>query len=362
MSDKRIKRRIEIIDIAKCIAIFMVILGHTSPNSELAGNPPMLTKILYSIHMPLFFFLSGLSMSPKPLKTREERRLFFRKMVLTVVIPYFLWALIYSNFNFPNVGWILYGSRVSLGKAGSVTSLWFLSCLFCARIFVQGIFTLFSHTKYGSQRPVYVIPAVVCLIIGALLPHREIGYPWCLDIAFVASACILLGVAFRDGVIKLSVQKAWVLFSFLIASVFLYGFLVHRLGDNFVIMMMCENTYGDPVFAIPLAVLGGFAVLLVSMLLKRMVDEWLYDANLKPMVYLGQHTMGVFLLHKPMLQEIFVPAFRKLLSTGPDILVRLLATVVSLVLSILLCILIEYYIPELVGIFSKDIIAGKEKA
>ena len=99
------------------------------------------------------------------------------------------------------------------------------------------------------------------------MPHREIGYPWCLDIAFVASACILLGVAFRVGVIKLSVQKAWVLFSFLIASVFLYGFLVHRLGDNFVIMMMCENTYGDPVFAIPLAVLGGFAVLLVSMLL-----------------------------------------------------------------------------------------------
>ena len=54
-TELKIKRRIEIIDIAKCIAIFMVILGHTSPNSELAGNPPLITKILYSIHMPLFF-------------------------------------------------------------------------------------------------------------------------------------------------------------------------------------------------------------------------------------------------------------------------------------------------------------------
>ena len=62
-------------------------------------------------------------MSPKPLRTREERHLFFRKMVLTLVIPYLLWALIYSDFNFPNVGWILYGSRVSLAKAASVTSL-----------------------------------------------------------------------------------------------------------------------------------------------------------------------------------------------------------------------------------------------
>ena len=163
--------------------------------------------------------------------------------------------------------------------------------------------------------------------------------------------------------IELSVQKARVLAALLAGSVLLYSFLIYmyRLGDGFVILMMCENTYGDPVFAIPLAVLGGFAVLLVSMLLKRLADEWLYDVDLRPMVYLGQHTMGVFLLHKPMLQDIFVPYFGKLLSSGPDILVRLLATVVSLVLSILLCRLIEYYIPELVGIFSKDIIAGRDR-
>ena len=46
MADKKAKRRIEIIDIAKCLAIFMVILGHTFPNSVLVGNPPMLPKIL----------------------------------------------------------------------------------------------------------------------------------------------------------------------------------------------------------------------------------------------------------------------------------------------------------------------------
>ena len=50
MSDKKIRRRIEIIDIAKCIAIFTVVLGHTSPNSELLRNTPLLTKILYSFH------------------------------------------------------------------------------------------------------------------------------------------------------------------------------------------------------------------------------------------------------------------------------------------------------------------------
>ena len=69
---KKAKRRIEIVDMAKCFAIFMVILGHTATNDELLGNPPVLIKVLYSIHMPLFFFLSGMSISLKPLKDRAE--------------------------------------------------------------------------------------------------------------------------------------------------------------------------------------------------------------------------------------------------------------------------------------------------
>ena len=124
-------------------------------------------------------------------------------------------------------------------------------------------------------------------------------------------------------------------------------------------MMMCKGSYGDPVIALLLAVLGGFAVMVLSMLLKRMADEWIPSMDLKQMIYLGQHTMGVFILHKPMLQNIFVPAFGKLLSGGPDILIRVLATVAALLVSIVLCRLIEHCIPELVGIFSKDIIAGK---
>ena len=360
MSDKKTKRRIEIIDIAKCIAIFMVILGHTFTNGELAGDPPMLPKVLYSIHMPLFFFLSGMSINPKPLKTRGEWNLFLRKTVLTLAIPYLVWALIYCDFSFENLGWILYGSWAALGKTGTVTSLWYLACLFCARIYVQVIFSMPWRTKNGDGRLFYLIPAAVCLIIGALFPPLEIGYPWCLNLAFTASACILLGVAVRYPMIQLSVQKAWILGACLVASVFFYVILIKLQGEGFTIMMMCKGDYGAPVFALALALLGGFAVLLISMLLKRMADEWIPNMSLKTMIYLGQHTMGVFLLHKPMLQEIFMPVFGESLSGVPDFLIRLLASFAALIVSIFLCRLIEYYIPELVGIFSKDVIAGKD--
>lgn len=283
-------------------------------------------------------------------------------MVLTILIPYFLWSLIYCNFNFKNVGWIIYGSWIALGKAQTLTSMWYLICLFCARIFVQLLIALVSRTGRGEVRMIYLIPAAVCLMIGALLPDLENGYPWCINVAVVAAACILLGIALRNGIIQLSVQKGWVLCLSLAASIVLFAMIVRALGDNYVVMMMCAGRYGNPIFALVLAVLGGFAVMALSMILKRLADEWIPNVDLKHVIYLGQHTMGVFLLHKPMLQELIGPAVKSILPNGPDILVRLLATVAAVIISTYLCRLIEYYIPELVGIFSKDIITGKEKA
>ena len=68
MSVKRKKARIELIDIAKALTIVLVILGHTTGNLE----TPMYRRFLYAFHMPLFFFLAGLSIKPKALKTCRE--------------------------------------------------------------------------------------------------------------------------------------------------------------------------------------------------------------------------------------------------------------------------------------------------
>lgn len=49
------KKRNEQIDVARGIAILLVILGHSFYSIE---DP--LNKIILSFHMPLFFFLSGI--------------------------------------------------------------------------------------------------------------------------------------------------------------------------------------------------------------------------------------------------------------------------------------------------------------
>lgn len=112
------KKRIELIDIAKAITIFLVIAGHTTGNLE----TPLYRRVLYSFHMPLFFFLAGLSIKAKKVEGKQWLT-FLKKNILALLVPYFIWALIYGQFSFENITKILYGSWEMLGETGTLTSL-----------------------------------------------------------------------------------------------------------------------------------------------------------------------------------------------------------------------------------------------
>ncbi len=132
------KRRIELIDIAKAITIFLVIWGHTTGN----GETPLFRLVLYAFHMPFFFFLAGMSIKAKPFTSFREWRNFVRKNILALVVPYVIWGLIYAPFTLPNIGKLFYGSWMALVEMGTLSSLWYLSCLFIARMLVQGVVSL----------------------------------------------------------------------------------------------------------------------------------------------------------------------------------------------------------------------------
>lgn len=352
------KKRIEIIDVAKCLAIFMVVLGHTATNEELLGNPAILYKVIYSIHMPLFFFLTGMSIKPKPLKTLSEWRFFIRKNILTIAFPFLIWSLIYCQFSFDNVKYILFGSWQALGKTGTVTSLWYLSCLFVARIIVEFVVMLMAKFNTENKRMIYLIPAIILLLTGSLIPCPPLGYPWGINVAILASGFILLGIALRTSLIIMAVEKGWIMIAVLIASILLYVLTISLRTDGFEILMMCKGSYGDLIPMFACSIIGGFIVMLVSMVLKRAANEWLNNVSIEPLLYMGAHTMGIFLLHKPILQNILIPLFEK---TIPDVLYlpRIIASIAAIAISLILCHFIEYYIPELIGIFSKDKIQGE---
>ena len=95
---------------------------------------------------------------------------------------------------------------------------------------------------------------------------------------------------------------------------------------------------------------GTMIVLSASMILGRIAHEGFHPFSLAIISFIGMHTMGIFLLHKPMLQEVLMPFFSSLIP-APQLVVAIVASVAALALSMGLCVVIEHYIPELLGQF-----------
>ena len=345
MSDKK-KVRIELIDIAKAITIILVILGHTTGNLE----TPMYRRLLYAFHMPLFFFLAGMSIKAKELKSFREWMSFIEKNLLALIVPYLIFAFIYAPFSFENVPKFLYGSWQMLGKTGTLTSLWYLTCFFVARIYCQALMNLLSIAKCKNINLWLGILAVPMFAIGFMLPKIEIGYPWCLNVSFVATGFILLGIALRQQILILAQSTGWILFIITVVSGVMLAFGTILRGDALELSLMCGGDYGNVFWFMYNSISGTVLILGISMLIFRVSREGARPFSTAAITYVGQHTLGIFLLHKNIQLDLIIPWIRTWLE-GPQLLVACIATCISFAAALLLCAIIEKFVPQLLGQF-----------
>lgn len=179
------KNRLDYIDILKGIGILTVPLSHLF----LPGN--LLKIVLFSFHMPLFFLVVGLTYNVQPYRSLIVKR------YKTILIPYMLWALIFSSFNIKNLCYILYGTNESLIMAQSNGMLWFLSAMFVSILIAAPFINKFSDGKVKLT-----LISFVLLTFSACLKHYHscvsyhcsvLGYPLAIDIALLGAAFILIG-------------------------------------------------------------------------------------------------------------------------------------------------------------------------
>lgn len=110
------KSRTDWVDYAKAIGIILVVYGHVARGLVKAGivdnsgTIRLIDSFIYSFHMPLFFFLSGLFFLPS-LQRRGRVSLVCNK-VDTIIYPYLVWSLIQgsievalSRYTNGNIGW-----------------------------------------------------------------------------------------------------------------------------------------------------------------------------------------------------------------------------------------------------------------
>lgn len=355
MTKKTSVRRIETIDIAKAITIFCVILGHTTGNLD----TPMFRRVLYSFHMPLFFLLAGLSLKPRAVSGARGWLKFLYKNLLSLMVPYLIWGLVYAPFSYINTGKLLFGSWEALTEMETLTSLWYLPCFFIARVIVQIVINIAELFKAKSVPLCCGIAALPILAAGLLIPHAENGVFWCADIALTASAFILLGIAVRKFYLIMAQQKAvWLVTAFIGGTALFCLGTVFR-GDALELSLMCKGDYGNILWFLFNSVFGSVSVLSLSMLLSRISRESARPFRLDAVTYIGRQTMGIYLLHKPFLQQIIMPWLSGILPEEcPQLVAALLGSIAALIFSIVMCVVIGRFIPQLLGKFPPNEWAG----
>lgn len=91
------EKRIDYLDIAKGIGIILVVLGHSFPDASYTvgiQNPicKVIFELIYTFHMPLFFFISGY-LSPKLVIQKEKKMIL--KRISSLLIPYLFMSMLY---------------------------------------------------------------------------------------------------------------------------------------------------------------------------------------------------------------------------------------------------------------------------
>lgn len=352
MLKKKKRRTVTFLKMANTLTVLVIILAAVTAQ---IGETALFRRVLFAFHMPMFFLFCGLS----PMKRRDEGKMgwlnFLRQMALFFVIPYILWALIYSNFSYRHLIWVLYGSWQALDRAQTLTILWFLPCLFVARVLVEGILSLVSRLPIGKRLGALVF-AVISLAIGVLLPEiGSLGYPWCLNIAFTATGFMLLGYSIRDVIEKIAKKPAIVFGLFVVSAAgFIAGTLIR--GEKLEMVLMRSGDYGNLFWFFLNALSGCLMVLSLSALLSRPWKKEESVINEHEEAGINRVTIGIFVIHMPLLQQVILPLMRLLPFTIPPGVMFVVGLVLTRIISGWIIKVSARYVPQLFGIYPSELL------
>lgn len=340
------RTRLDYLDIAKCITIFLVIIGHVAGNTD----APFYRCVIYYFHMPLFFIVSGVVIR-KHQTTKydlQHYKTFLSKNFFSLIVPYFIWALIYSNFSWKKLPLIIYGSWQTLGQAATLTSLWYLPCLFLARTFMELV--LHSSNLFPKiNRHLYAfIFAIVSFAIGFNMPPLQNGYPLCFDVSFVALGYMLIGYAYKEYISALENKSIIYELIIIVICTCLFVFGINY-EDNIFLVLMCGSQYGNIPLLLLISLSGCGLIITLSDIISKYVLVNPESKIKKAMLWIGKNTIGIYLLHKPFLQEVVVSILTNMGYSTFSFPVAVIASLITLPVSIILVYIINKYVPSLFG-------------
>ena len=271
MSEPVTHRRLEWLDLARGLGVILVVLGHVLSGLTRAGqfpDGPLATwteYALYTFHMPLFFFLTGLNV---PHSLQRGATSFLAAKGWTIAYPYVLWSLLQG-------GLILaLGHDVNLPLSrADLAAIW--------------------YRPIGQFWFLYAL--MLCHLAVVIVPSRRL----------LAGLSVLGVVAFCAGTMRSGVPQTLHDLPFYVAGLYAHGLTRRAIrsaaaGWSLVVLLWCgfvlAVALGGPAsrfdalgFAsLPACGLGIAATLLMCRLL---------DGHLRWLATVGGLSMTIYVLH-----------------------------------------------------------------
>lgn len=262
------KKRYDWIDIAKGIAVLLMVFGHSNDG---LSNVTQVNAFVYSFHMPLFFIVSGYLFKPS--------KDFVKKKSKSILLPYFFLYLltvlcsgIIDNFSkgvkIENIISItksfLYGCGLDVlnGRVKNVGPLWFLPCFFVSSLIFYFFFVISKKIGKKNDTVMLGILCTACASFGILI--SDVIMPWSIDIAFVCQVFMFAGYVLKNC--NFFDNEKSVILTFLVSASF---WIISTLNYNNI--SLNDRHYGNSFLTIITAICGTFVVLFISKLIDRLV-------------------------------------------------------------------------------------------
>lgn len=290
--------RNNIIDIAKGIGIILVVFGH---NWIVVHKPGELFRIIYSFHVPLFFFLSGIF-----LKESESLKQLILSKADSLLKPYLVVStilsidtiLFYPSATFSYFFGILYATYPTIEWG----QIWFLPHLFVSLLLSR---VILNATKYFKHKSLWIAGiAIFMAIVGIASIHvfwqidisnwsysklffRKInnlpGLPFSLDLIFISAAYVLLGFLLKKEVKSIAFNFR----AFALALIAFFG--LHHYFNQATDLAL--RIYENPIISSLMAILGIYIAIAISALLDRQV------VLRKVFAYIGSSSLFILIFH-----------------------------------------------------------------
>lgn len=160
------------LDIAKAIAIILMVVGHSSISVPVSN-------FIWSFHMPLFFISSGWTTNWEKYRLMD----FAKGKTMSLLLPFAIYSIIVLVIQTLQ-GWISVGQFLQNGWVAY--ALWFIPVLYLSLLCTKCVYCI-------STRRIRYIVVIAWLAVGYLLSYYHVMLPWTLSSVPYATFMIYIG-------------------------------------------------------------------------------------------------------------------------------------------------------------------------